>query len=191
MSTIASQITSLTIVYSTVYSPADHRKHQSSASLAFVWGIQRWQVNSPHKGPVTRKMLPFDDVIMNNNHSENQFNYPLMSNMSASSFNDGVKSLCGMGQQLTKQGQIRTVVSIWWLVSCGLPRTQILNIFENLWRVISRHLHGMNLALLLNFTQQCTKNGKNYEVSIRHLVVSDLRRLRDIVKDCRWTNNHQ
>ena len=39
-------------------------KHQSSASLAFVRGIHRWPVNSPHKGPVTRKMFPFDDVIM-------------------------------------------------------------------------------------------------------------------------------
>ena len=60
----ASQMTSLTIVYSTIYSGADQRKHQSSASLAFVWGIHRWPVNSPHKWPVTRKMLPFDDVIM-------------------------------------------------------------------------------------------------------------------------------
>ena len=40
------------------------KKHQSSASLAFVRGIHRGPVNSPHKGPVTRKMLPFDDVIM-------------------------------------------------------------------------------------------------------------------------------
>ena len=64
MSEIASQITSLTIVYSTVYSVADQRKHQSYASLAFVWGIHRRPVNSPHKGPVTRKMFPFDDVIM-------------------------------------------------------------------------------------------------------------------------------
>ena len=62
---IASQITSLTIVYSTVYSAdADQRKHQSSASLAFVRGIHRGPVNSPHKWPVTRKMFPFDDVIM-------------------------------------------------------------------------------------------------------------------------------
>ena len=60
----ASQITSLTIVYSSVYSGAGQRKHQSSASLAFVRGIHRWPVNSPHKGPVTRKMFPFDDVIM-------------------------------------------------------------------------------------------------------------------------------
>ena len=64
MGTMASQITSLTIVYSTVYSAANQRKHQSSASLAFVWGIHRGPVNSPHKGPVTRKMFPFDDVIM-------------------------------------------------------------------------------------------------------------------------------
>ena len=65
MGAIASQIASLTIVYSTVNSDADHRKRQSSASLAFVRGIHRGPVNSPHKWPVTREMLPFDDVIMN------------------------------------------------------------------------------------------------------------------------------
>ena len=64
MTTKASQITSLTIVYSTVYSGIDQRKHQSSASLAFVREIHRGPVNSPHKWPVTRKMFPFDDVIM-------------------------------------------------------------------------------------------------------------------------------
>ena len=64
MGTIASQITSLTSIYSTVYSGADQSKHQSSASLAFVCGIHRGPVNSPHKWPVTRKMFPFDDVIM-------------------------------------------------------------------------------------------------------------------------------
>ena len=64
MVAIASQITSLTSVYSTVYSDADQRKHQSSTSLAFVRGIHRRPVNSPHKWPVTPKMFPFDDVIM-------------------------------------------------------------------------------------------------------------------------------
>ena len=64
MGTIASQITSLTIVFSIVYSDTDHRKHQSSTSLAFVRWIHRGPVNSPHKWPVTRKMFPFDDVIM-------------------------------------------------------------------------------------------------------------------------------
>ena len=65
MSAIASQITSLTIVYSTVYSDADQRKHQNSVSLAFVRGIHRGPLNSPHKWPVTRKLFPFDGVIMN------------------------------------------------------------------------------------------------------------------------------
>ena len=64
MCTVASQITSLTIVYSTDDSGADQRKYQSPPSLAFVRGIHRGPVNSPHKGPVTRKILLFDDVIM-------------------------------------------------------------------------------------------------------------------------------
>ena len=64
MSPMASQITSLTFVYSTVYSGLDQRKHQSSASLAFVRRIHRGPVNSPQKRPVTRKMFSFDDVIM-------------------------------------------------------------------------------------------------------------------------------
>ena len=61
---MASQITSLTIVYSSVYSGADQRKHQSSVSLAFVRGIHWRPVNSPHKGPARRKIFPFDDVII-------------------------------------------------------------------------------------------------------------------------------
>ena len=83
MTAMASRITSRTIVYSSVYSGIDQRKHQSSASLAFVGVIYRWPVNaqhiwiwiwtddqqilmsdSAHKGSVTRKMCPFDDVIM-------------------------------------------------------------------------------------------------------------------------------
>ena len=64
MGTMASQITSLAIVSSTVCSGADERKHQSSESLSFVRGIHRLPGNSPHKGPVTRKMFPFDHVIM-------------------------------------------------------------------------------------------------------------------------------
>ena len=70
MGTVASQITSLTIVYSTVYSGADQRKHQSSSSQAFVRGIHRGPVNSPHKWPVTRKMFPFNDVIMSLGHDD-------------------------------------------------------------------------------------------------------------------------
>ena len=64
MDTMTSQITSLTIIYSTAYSGADQRKQQSSGSLTFVRGIHRWSVNSPLKGPVTRKMFPIDGVTM-------------------------------------------------------------------------------------------------------------------------------
>ena len=65
MTMLASQITSLAVVYSIVYSGVDQRKHQSSASLAFVREIHRGPVNFPQKWPVTRKIFPFDDVIMN------------------------------------------------------------------------------------------------------------------------------
>ena len=64
MSTLASQITGFSIVYSTAGSGAHQRIHKSSVSMAFVWGIYRWPVNSLHKRPVTRKMFSFDDVIM-------------------------------------------------------------------------------------------------------------------------------
>ena len=62
--TMASRITSLTIIYFTIYSGADQRKHQNSALLAFLRGIHRWPMNSPHKCPETRNMFPFDDVTM-------------------------------------------------------------------------------------------------------------------------------
>ena len=61
MMSAKSQITTLATVYSTVCSGADQRKHQSSASLAFVRGFRRWPVNSPHKEPVT---LSFDHVFI-------------------------------------------------------------------------------------------------------------------------------
>ena len=63
MGTIPSKITSLTIVYSTIYSDADQRKYQNSASLAFVRRLQRRPVNSPRKWPVTRKMFPLEDIM--------------------------------------------------------------------------------------------------------------------------------
>ena len=71
MGGMASQITSVTIVYSTVNSGVDQRKHQSSASLDFVWRIHRAPVISPHKWPVTRKMFPFDDVIITKSWGQN------------------------------------------------------------------------------------------------------------------------
>ena len=64
MSAMASQLTGISFVCFPVCSGADQRKHQSSASLPFVRGIHWWPADSPHKGPVTRKMFPFDDVII-------------------------------------------------------------------------------------------------------------------------------
>ena len=86
MSSMASQVTSLMIVYWTVCWGPDQRKHQSSASLAYVWGIHRRPVNSPHKWPVTRKGFPLDDVIMSHDNATNRhgqrearknYNFPL------------------------------------------------------------------------------------------------------------------
>ena len=64
MSAMAPQITSLTTVYSTIYSDADQRRHQIFAAQAFMRRIHRCPVNSPHKCPVTRKMFPFHDIFM-------------------------------------------------------------------------------------------------------------------------------
>ena len=103
MTTMASQITSLTVVYSIVYSGADQRKHQSSASLAFERGIHRRPVNSLHKWPVMRKMLPFDDVIM----------WPALFGPDAFYWYSDANS-----------SWVRSLGSTWWWIICwgnGLP----------------------------------------------------------------------
>ena len=64
MGAMASPITGVSIVYSTVCSGVDQRNYLSSTALAFVMGIRRWPVNTPHRGPVTRKMFLFHDVII-------------------------------------------------------------------------------------------------------------------------------
>ena len=98
MGTMASQITNLNITFSTVYPGTDQRKHQSSASMAFVRGIHWWPVNSPHKGPVMRKMFAFDDVIM----YEDNINHEITST-------HGIEFL-------------------WWTGSCLLEITEIAHI---------------------------------------------------------------
>ena len=67
ISAMVSQISSITIVYSTVYSRRRSKEISKLKALRHwpLWGeIHRWPVNFPHKGPVTRKKFPFDDVIM-------------------------------------------------------------------------------------------------------------------------------
>ena len=63
MSAMTSQITRVSIIFSTVCSGTDQRKYQSYKPLAFVREIHRWREFYPKRGPVTRKMFPFDDVI--------------------------------------------------------------------------------------------------------------------------------
>ena len=87
MNGMASPITGVSIVYPTVCSDVYQTKHQSFASLAFVREIHRLPVNSPHKRPVTRKVFPFDDVIMLSSVAGIWFYYthaqiPLLSNRS-------------------------------------------------------------------------------------------------------------
>ena len=62
--TMAFQITCVSIICSTVYLGADQRKYKNSVSQAFVRGIHRSPMDSTHEGLTTRKMFPFDDIIM-------------------------------------------------------------------------------------------------------------------------------
>ena len=123
MSAIPSQITSLTIVYSTVYPGADESKHQSSVSLAFVWGIHRGPVNSPHKWPVTRKMFPFDDVIMmppsNLNMSSSLTALPSQVNTPAVVVSDGPLGWSVCVDVVTSR--VVPTISILWLINSSPP----------------------------------------------------------------------
>ena len=80
MIAMASQITGVSIVCSTICSDTDQRKHQSSAPMAFVRGIHRWPMDFLDKGPVTRKKFPFDGVIMKDlvSHDTQQLPVPVM-----------------------------------------------------------------------------------------------------------------
>ena len=102
----------LTIIYSTIYSGADQRKHESAASLAFVRGIHRWPVNSPHKWTVTRKMFPFDDVIMNERR-DNTCVLPssLVVLITAPSHNKQLSNVVQSGCCVCLQKQMRTLMA--------------------------------------------------------------------------------
>ena len=64
MAAMVSQITGISTIRSNISWGAHQIKHQSSVLLAFVREIYRWPVYFPLTGPVTRKIFPFDDVIM-------------------------------------------------------------------------------------------------------------------------------
>ena len=146
---MASQITSLIIVYSNIYSGADQKKYQSSASLAFVRGIHRWPVNFPHKGPVTRKMLPFNDVIMTSAKNIGAWTKWLMTHSNAFSW---IKILVFwfkfhwnlyLGVQLTirhwlgaAQGPIHYLNQLWQ--SC-VPLNDIKTVMHHVMMIILSH----------------------------------------------------
>ena len=125
MTMIASQITSLAIVYSTIYSDADQRKHQSSASLAFVRGIHRRPVNSPHKWPVTRKMFPFDDVIM---IKMGYLKWPYC--MEKEPWIEVYTSLSWITTGLSK-GSVKSIPICWLTVNCCFRKNIQWNFNEN------------------------------------------------------------
>ena len=66
MSAIVSQITSLTIITQPFIQEQIKENNKASRHRPLWGGFtgDQWPVNSPHEGPVTRKMFKFDDVIM-------------------------------------------------------------------------------------------------------------------------------
>ena len=126
MGAMTYQITSITIVYSTVYSDADQGKHQSSVSLAFVRGIHRRPVNSPHRWPVTRKIFPFHGAIMRTVQlPANQFDgvhkclFHCSINLASHDFPSNAfvfeMRRCGCSSRLTMMARInRTVRNVSW-----------------------------------------------------------------------------
>ena len=64
ISAMSSEIIGVSMLYPPACSAPDQRMYQSSASFAFVRVIHRCPVDSPHKGPITRKIIPLHDVIM-------------------------------------------------------------------------------------------------------------------------------
>ena len=135
---MASQITSLTIVYSTVYSGAVRRKHQGSASLAFVRGIHRCPMNSPYQWPVTRKMFPFDDVVMNKT-TENKNSVNTWWNMLVYT----LVFFVGLVSRKSKAWLWRTFGWEWSWHPLSWEQAQVIS----LWPIIDAPSHGMEYQM--------------------------------------------
>ena len=166
MGPIASQITSLAIVYSTVYSGADQRKHQSPASLAFVRGIHRGPVNSPHKWPVMWKVhialiiiltlwtnLPTCDSIMKKH----------ISNTSSSECS--VKMLMlGIWIYMARKTEYftmkRLIVTLSAMSNCSLTSTKIeLKLY-----LMKRHFNSFFYIWSFLLRQYCHKYGNHHNI---------------------------
>ena len=103
---------------------ADQRKHQSSVWLAFVRGIHRWPVNSLHKGPITRKMFPFDDIAMRN-------------------LNKIMRSCC-------QEHAFKDVVCEMLLILFRVQYIKLLQTIKNIWRTFYARLLYECLRLLVH-----------------------------------------
>ena len=156
LSAMASHITQPHDFYSTVYSSANQRKHQSSASLAFVRGIHRWPVNSPHKGPVTRNMFPFDDVIM------------VGVVMVDSNLNNEIPAMVKL------PGQYGVISAILWSYGIILP---VCVLFEYCW-VLPSLLQGDFIIMMTS------SNGNIFRVSGPFAVNSPLKRFWTKIYHC-------
>ena len=134
MDAMAPQITNLAIVYLNVYSGADQRKYQSSASLASVRGIHRWPVHSSLKWPVTRKMFPFDDVTM----------LPAFSKLSSSASEAILKRIWVHKSQASvmnfyrNQCKTNNMQRLWKMLYTTISYTLMVHIYICSWQLCSR-----------------------------------------------------
>ena len=133
MGTLASQITCLTIVFSNVHSVADQRKHQSSASLAFVRGIHRWPVNSPHQGPVTRKVFPLMTSSCNCDFFINFTTCDFFVSRRDPVIFRGSSSVDSLWPSCATWHLTQHWFRPLWLVPCSVP-----NHYVNIWRLIAK-----------------------------------------------------
>ena len=152
---IASQITSLTIVYSTVYSDADQRKHQSSASLAFVRRIHRRPVNSLHKWPVTRKMFSFDDVIMYSWYLYAFYYIPIDGSIANAANDKTVSNKYAYLALLKRVAQKDDIITTPWFLDNEMPANQ--NKFQRMLLGHKGPMSGFSITVrtILNSTGCC------------------------------------
>ena len=153
MTTTVSLITSLTFVYWAINSDTDQRKHQSSASLAFVREIHRGPVNSPHKWPVPRKMFPFDDVIMRDSKQR----WPSIKGANfGTQFEAYILRLIGFENYFRIYMQEHTInVACFWIILDMIQRIYVSRVSMKVWvQVRYKSTNKMWLLLFINDVSQ-------------------------------------
>ena len=127
MTTMASQITSLTLVYSILYSDADQRKHQSSASLAFVWGIHRDRWIPRTKGQLRGKWF---HLITSSWKSHNASNPLIQSYHTISWFQNAMLGVGPLFKNNHMEGTgvkwLQELVILWYLSSLSMANTKLI-----------------------------------------------------------------